>query len=91
LKPISNISKSASNWPKRINLALRCGGAHGAFTGALGTRLIGSSKTKADFDFFELLCRVGQRAAWAFLERHFDDLGQPSTFDLAVESGVDWA
>ena len=59
--------------------------------GALGTRLTGSSKMKADFEFFELLYRVGQRAARKFLERHFDDLGQRSTVDLAAESGVEWA
>lgn len=59
--------------------------------GMLGSRLAGSSKMKADFEFFELLCRVGQRAARKFLERHFDDLGQRSTIDLAAESGVEWA
>jgi NTE family protein len=46
---------------------------------------------KADFEFFELLYRVGQRAARKFLERHVDDLGQRSTIDLAAESGVEWA
>jgi NTE family protein len=59
--------------------------------GMLGSRLAGSSKMKADFEFFELLCRVGQRAARKFLERHFDDLGKRSTIDLAAESGVEWA
>jgi NTE family protein len=59
--------------------------------GALGTRLTGLSKMKTDFEFFELLYRVGQRAARKFLDRHFDDVGQRSTMDLAIESGVEWA
>jgi len=59
--------------------------------GTLGNRLSGSSKMKADFEFFELLFRAGQRAARKFLERHFDDLGHRSTIDLAAESCVEWA
>jgi NTE family protein len=59
--------------------------------GPLGNRLTGRSKMKTDFDFFELLHRAGQRAARKFLDRHFDDIGQQSSIDLAAESGVEWA
>ena len=59
--------------------------------GALGNRLTGRSKMKTDFDFFELLHRAGQRAARRFLDRHFDDIGQQSSIDLAAEAGVEWA
>ena len=59
--------------------------------GPLGTRLAGSSKMKTDYDFLELLHRAGQRAARKFLDRHFDDIGQHGTIDLAAESGVEWA
>jgi NTE family protein len=63
---------------------------HRIHLGGLGERLTASSKLKTDFDFFELLHRAGQRAARGFLERHFDDIGQRSTLDLAAESGVEW-
>jgi len=63
---------------------------HRIHLGALGERLTASSKMKTDFDFFKLLHRAGQRAARAFLERHFDDIGRTSTLDLAAESGVEW-
>jgi NTE family protein len=59
--------------------------------GGLGNRLTGRSKMKTDFDFFELLHRAGQRAARKFLDRHFDDIGQHSSIDLAAEAGVEWA
>ena len=59
--------------------------------GGLGNRLTGRSKMKTDFDFFELLHRAGQRAARKFLDRHFEDIGQQSSIDLAAEAGVEWA
>jgi NTE family protein len=59
--------------------------------GGLGNRLTGRSKMKTDFDFFELLHRAGQRAARKFLDRHFEDIGQHSSIDLAAEAGVEWA
>ena len=59
--------------------------------GGLGTRLSRSSKMKTDFDFLELLHRVGRRAAQRFLDQHFDDIGRRSTIDLASESRVEWA
>lgn len=58
--------------------------------GGLGERLSAASKLKTDFDFFKLLHRAGQRAARGFLERHFDDIGERSTLDLAAESGIEW-
>lgn len=63
---------------------------HRIHLGGLGERLTASSKLKTDFDFFKLLHRAGQRAARGFLERHFDDIGQRSTLDLAAESGIEW-
>jgi NTE family protein len=57
----------------------------------LGTRLAASSKMKTDYDFFELLHRAGMRAGKKFLDRHFDDIGQRSSIDVAAESAVEWA
>ena len=64
---------------------------HRVHLGGLGNRLSGASKMKTDYDFFELLRRAGQRAAHRFLDRHFDDIGQRSTLDLAAASGIEWA
>jgi NTE family protein len=63
---------------------------HRIHLGGLGERLSAASKLKTDFDFFQLLHRAGRRAARGFLERHFDDIGQRSTLDLAAESGIEW-
>jgi NTE family protein len=59
--------------------------------GGLGTRLSRSSRMRTDFDFLELLHRVGRRAAQRFLDQHFDDIGRRSTIELAAESRVEWA
>jgi NTE family protein len=59
--------------------------------GPLGARLAGSSKMKTDYEFLELLQRAGRHAGRKFLDRHFDDIGQQSTIDLAAESSVEWA
>jgi NTE family protein len=59
--------------------------------GLFATRLTASSKLKTDFQFFDLLRRVGQRAARRFLDCHFDAIGVRSTIDLAAEAGVEWA
>lgn len=47
-----------------------------------GTRL------KNDYDFFALLHRAGRRAARRFLDQHFDDIGERSTFDLVKETAA---
>jgi NTE family protein len=46
-----------------------------------GRRLSEGSRLKTDFDFFEMLHRAGRRAAWRFLEEHFDDIGTRSTIE----------
>jgi len=48
--------------------------------------LAADSKLDSDFDFFERLRDGGRRAARKFLHKHFDDIGQRSTVDLAAES-----
>jgi NTE family protein len=44
-----------------------------------------------DFDFFERLRKLGQRAAQRFLDAHFDDIGARSTIDLIAERATEVA
>ncbi len=53
--------------------------------------LTASSKLDSDYDFFLKLRDGGQRAARAFLHKHFQDIGQRSTVDLAAESHAELA
>jgi NTE family protein len=45
----------------------------------VGTR----STLKADYEYFEMLRKLGQRATRRFLDAHFDDIGRTSTIDMA--------
>ena len=36
-----------------------------------------------DYEYFETLRKLGQRATRRFLDAHFDDVGRTSTIDLA--------
>jgi NTE family protein len=38
---------------------------------------------KTDYEYFETLHKLGQRATRRFLDAHFDDIGRRSTIDLA--------
>jgi NTE family protein len=44
------------------------------------------NRLKTDYDFFQSLCRIGQRAARRFLDTHFDAIGERSTLDLRSEA-----
>lgn len=72
------------NQYRRLNI-------HRIELGEFASRLDGISKLKTDYDFFESLHEEGVRAAMAFLDAHFDDIGERGTLDLAAESGVEWA
>jgi NTE family protein len=45
----------------------------------VGTR----STLKTDYEYFEMLRKLGQRATRRFLDAHFDDIGRTSTIDMA--------
>jgi NTE family protein len=49
------------------------------------------TKLSTDYDFFRMLHAGGRRAARRFLDEHFDDIGQRSTFDLRAEAQAEWA
>ena len=51
----------------------------------LGERLSSAERLRNDFKSFELLRKLGRRAARRFLEAHYDDIGLRSSIDLAAE------
>jgi NTE family protein len=63
---------------RRINV-------HRIDLGFVGRKLTPQSRLNTDFDFFEMLHRVGRRAGRRFLDRHFDDIGVRPTIDLRDE------
>jgi NTE family protein len=52
----------------------------------LGETLAAHSKLSNDFEFFERLHKLGQRAARRFLDDHFGDIGTRSTIDVEARS-----
>jgi len=51
----------------------------------LGERFAGASKLRNDLESFELLRKLGHRAARRFLDAHYDDIGVASSVDLTAE------
>jgi len=51
----------------------------------LGERFSSATKLKTDFKSFDLLHKLGQRAARRFLDTHYDDIGVRSSFDVRAE------
>ena len=51
----------------------------------LGERFASATKLRNDFDSFQLLRKLGQRAARRFLDAHYADIGVKSSIDLKAE------
>jgi NTE family protein len=51
----------------------------------LGERFGSATKLRNDFESFELLRKLGHRAARRFLDAHYDDIGKRSSVDLKAE------
>jgi NTE family protein len=51
----------------------------------LGERFSSAGKLRNDYESFELLRKLGQRAARRFLDAHYDDIGVQSSVDLKAE------
>ncbi|HEY6832804.1 MAG TPA: patatin-like phospholipase family protein, partial [Pseudolabrys sp.] len=51
----------------------------------LGERFSSASKLRNDLQSFELLRKLGQRAARRFLDAHYDDIGVRSSIDIKAE------
>ncbi len=56
----------------------------------LGERFSSSSRLRNDYETFDLLRKLGQRAARRFLEAHYDDIGVRSSIDLKSEVYSEW-
>jgi NTE family protein len=56
-----------------------------------GTHFDAGSRLTTDYDFFQMLCVSGRRAARRFLDEHFDDIGVRGTVDLLAEAQAEWA
>jgi NTE family protein len=51
----------------------------------LGERFSSASRLKTDYKSFDLLHKLGQRAARRFLDAHYDDVGVRSSIDFKAE------
>ncbi len=52
----------------------------------LGETFATRSTLKTDYEYFETLRKLGQRATRRFLDAHFDDIGRRSTIDMPAEA-----
>src|SRR5215472_2541508 len=57
----------------------------------LGTHFDLMGKMSTNYDYVEMLRVSSKRAAWRFLDDHFDDIGVRSTVDLWAEAQAEWA
>ncbi|HZT26903.1 MAG TPA: patatin-like phospholipase family protein [Pseudolabrys sp.] len=55
----------------------------------LGERLSSAARLRNDYDSFQLLRKLGQRAARRFLDAHFDDIGIRSSIELTAEASAE--
>ncbi len=51
----------------------------------LGERFSSAHRLRNDYESFELLRKLGQRAARRFLDAHFNDIGVRASIDLKAE------
>jgi len=58
---------------------------HRIVLGGLGERLSSAGKLRNDYESFELLRKLGHRAARRFLDGHYGDIGERSSVDLNTE------
>jgi NTE family protein len=56
----------------------------------LGERFSSASKLRNDYKSFDLLRKLGRRAARRFLDAHYDDIGVKSSIDLKAEVYAEW-
>jgi NTE family protein len=55
----------------------------------LGDTFDAANGLKNDYEFFDMLHKLGQRAARRFLDTHFDDIGVRATIDLNAEASAE--
>ena len=69
---------TGKNEYRRINV-------HRIVLEGLGERFASATKLRNDYDSFQLLRKLGQRAARRFLDAHYADIGVKSSIDLDAE------
>ncbi len=69
---------TGANEYRRINV-------HRIVLEGLGERFASATKLRNDYQSFELLRKLGQRAARRFLDAHYNDIGVRSSVDLKAE------
>ena len=69
---------TGANEYRRINV-------HRIVLEGLGERFASANNLRNDYESFQLLRKLGQRAARRFLEKHYDDVGTRSSIDLKAE------
>jgi NTE family protein len=52
----------------------------------LGEPLSARGTLKTDYEYFETLRKLGQRATRRFLDAHFSDIGRRSSIDFAAQA-----
>ncbi len=55
----------------------------------IGDTFDAASRLKNDYEFFNMLHKLGQRAARRFLDAHFDDIGVRATIDLEADAAME--
>ena len=63
---------------RRINV-------HRVVLEGLGERFAYATKLRNDYESFELLRKLGQRAVRRFLDAHYSDIGERSSIDVNAE------
>ncbi|HKS85362.1 MAG TPA: patatin-like phospholipase family protein [Pseudolabrys sp.] len=63
---------------------------HRIVLSGLGERFSSAGRLRNDYESFELLRKLGQRAARRFLDAHYDDIGARSSIDLKAEVHSEW-
>ena len=56
----------------------------------LGERFISAGRLRNDYESFDLLRKLGNRAARRFLDAHYDNIGVRSSIDLKAEVYAEW-
>jgi NTE family protein len=69
---------TGENEYRRINV-------HRIVLEGLGERFASAANLRNDYESFQLLRKLGQRAARRFLEKHYEDVGARSSIDLKAE------
>ena len=87
IEAIDSLIDDGNRAPGRFNKGVRRRRLHRIVLPHIGGGVdMPRSKLRTDYEFFETLRKLGQRAARRFLDEHFDAIGERSTLDLRTEA-----